>query len=93
MQVIVRSKRNSRSDLSKVQYCLHRPSGSLGKKLKCMQLKNSVFKEKLGMPETTFSFNQEVNHASIVTALNKNGYHFGDTLKKKTDMNVERMSL
>ena len=47
------------------------------------------------MPETTFSFNQKVGHTSIVTAaMNKNnGYHFGDTLKKKTDMNVERISL
>ena len=46
------------------------------------------------MPETTFSFNQKVDHTSITAALNKNnGYDFGDTLKKETDMNVERMLL
>ena len=75
MQVIVRSKRKSR-DLSKVMFSSSKRL-LLGKNLKYMRLNNSVFKEKLDMPETTFSFNQKVDHKSIVTAAlsNNNGYH------------------
>ena len=78
----MRSKRKSR-DLSKVLFTSFKRL-LLGKHFKYMQLKNSVFKERLHLPQT-FSFNQKVDHIFIVTAaLNKNNaYHFGVTLKKR----------